>query len=380
MNILIIAFAKGGALTDYLSQLSNAVSGANSVTVMVPNYVEVEKFPREVAVVRFPFPSNVFRAMLQTSNPFLFRSLANKVKCISPDVIHMAFEPRFPFSFAWLLHRKYPVVTTIHEPKPLLVEAMRTFLLNRIQVMDNQLLIKFSDKIIVHGEPHRKYLLAQKVPSYKVEVIPHGDFSLYAHCQRSDVTVSETGNVLFFGRVVSYKGVDYLIQAGKLIKEHIADVAITIAGEGEFRKYEKLIGNDKTFVVLNRFIPDEEVAELFGKASVVVLPYIAGTQSGIISIAGSFKKPVVATDVGNSSEMVEDGETGFIVPPKNASTLAEAIIRLLKDDKLRQEMGENAYKMVRGKFSWNDIAQKTLEVYEEAIKAWERNPNNRSTG
>jgi len=380
MNILITAFARGGGLTDYVSQLSSVLSGTNNVTVMVPNYVDIEKFPRGVEVARFPFPSNVFSAILQTFNPFLLKSLTHEVNRISPDVIHMAFEPRFPFPFAWLLHRKYPVVMTIHEPKPLAVEAIRTFLLNRIQVMDNKLLIKFSDKVIVHGERHRRYLLAQEVPSHKVEVIPHGDFSFYTQYQRSDITPSESSNILFFGRIVSYKGLDYLIEAGKLIKEHIPNVTITIAGEGEFGKYEKLIGQDKTFIILNRFIPDEEVAELFGKASLVVLPYIAGTQSGIITIAGSFKKPVVVTDVGNFSDMVDNGKTGFIVPPKDAYALAEAIIKLLKDDKLRHEMGENAYKVVKEKFSWDDIAQKTLQVYKEAIKARERSPNKRSAG
>jgi len=372
MDILIVAFARGGALADYLSQLSGAASGTNDVTVMVPNYVEVEKFPRGVGILRFPFPSNIFSAILQTFNPFLLKSLTHEVNRISPDVVHMAFEPRFPFPFAWLLHRKYPVVMTIHEPKPLPVEAIRIFLLNRIQVMDNKLLIKFSDKVIVHGESHRRYLLVRKVPSYKVEVVPHGDFSFYTQYQRSDIKPLKSGNILFFGRIVSYKGLDYLIEANKLIKEHIPDVTITIAGEGGFTKYEKLIGKDKNFVILNRFIPDEEVAELFGKASLVVLPYIAGTQSGVITIAGAFKKPVVATDVGNFSEMVENGQTGLIVPPGNANALAEAIIKLLRDDKLREEMGENAYRMVREKFSWNDIARKTFEVYKEAIKARER--------
>lgn len=336
---------------------------------MVPNYVEIGKLPREVEAVTFSFPSNLSNAMLKAFNTFLFRSLANKVKHINPDVIHVSFEPRFPFFFAWLLHRKYPVVTTIHEPKPLPVEAIRTFLLNRIQIMDNKLLIKFSDKVIVHSERHRRYLLAQKVPSHKLEVIPLGDFSFYTQYQRSDIKPLESSNILFFGRIVSYKGLDYLIEAGKLIKEHIPNVTITIAGEGEFTRYEKLIGQDNRFIILNRFIPDEEVAELFGKASLVVLPYIAGTQSGIITIAGAFKKPVVATDVGNFSEMVDSGKTGFIVPPENANALAEAIIKLLRDDKLRQEMGENAYKAVKEKFSWDNIAQKTLEVYKEAIEA-----------
>jgi len=67
--------------------------------------------------------------------------------------------------------------------------------------------------------------------------------------------------------------------------------------------------------------------------------------------------------------MVEHGTTGFLVPPKDANALAEAIIELLNNDKLRQEMGENAYRVLSDKFSWDKIAQKTLQVYQEAIEA-----------
>ena len=161
-----------------------------------------------------------------------------------------------------------------------------------------------------------------------------------------------------------------MIEAGKLIKQQFPEITITIAGEGDFNKYKELIKGDSNFTICNKFIPDNEVATLFQKAAIVVLPYTDGSQSGIISIAGSFKKPVVATNVGNFSEMVENGKTGFVVAPKDATGLAKAIIKLLKNDKLRQEMGENAYSAIQERFSCDDIAQKTVCVYEEAIKIW----------
>jgi glycosyltransferase involved in cell wall biosynthesis len=76
---------------------------------------------------------------------------------------------------------------------------------------------------------------------------------------------------------------------------------------------------------------------------------------------------VVVTDVGSISEIVDDNKTGFIVPPRDSQALAEAVIRLLKDKKLRKEMGENAYKKLKEDFSWDRITEKTLEVYREAI-------------
>jgi glycosyltransferase involved in cell wall biosynthesis len=65
---------------------------------------------------------------------------------------------------------------------------------------------------------------------------------------------------------------------------------------------------------------------------------------------------------------VDDGVTGFIVPPRDTKALANAIINLLKDDELRKQMGENAYKKMKADLSWDKIAERTIEVYKEAIK------------
>lgn len=78
-------------------------------------------------------------------------------------------------------------------------------------------------------------------------------------------------------------------------------------------------------------------------------------------IVFGFKKPVVVTDVGAIPEIVDDGVTGFIVPPRNSEAPAEAIIKLLKDEKLRKQMGENTYKKLKTDLSWDNIAEKTIE-------------------
>jgi starch synthase len=111
---------------------------------------------------------------------------------------------------------------------------------------------------------------------------------------------------------------------------------------------------------------------LLQRSSVVVLPYIEASQSGVIPTAYGFKKPVVVTDVGSVPEAVEEGKTGFVVPTRDSEALAHAVIRLLKDEKLRRQMGENAYKKLKEDFSWDNIAQRTLEVYRKAIQARRR--------
>ena len=371
LRIALITFVARGAGAQYTAQLANALSKSNEVAVIVPNYANAQYFDREVRLVTLSIPLGLTRAMVKVSSPFFLQSLLKMITEMQPDVLHVVFEHRFAFPCAFLLYRKYPMVVTIHEPRAIPNRGrIANALVALIQYMNNRLVVEFSDKVIIHGIELAGCRLISKLPNHKVEIVPHGDFSFFA--PSGEIVEAQKNNILFFGRVVPYKGIEYLIQAGKLVRNQISDMTVTIAGEGNFAKYERLIKGDSHFIIYNRFISDVEVAQLFQKATLVALPYTDGSQTGIISIAGNFKKPVIATDVGSFSQMVENGKVGFIVPPRDASALAEAIIKLLKDDKLRQEMGENAHKAVKQKFSWDDIAQQTLKVYGEAIKLYER--------
>jgi glycosyltransferase involved in cell wall biosynthesis len=111
-----------------------------------------------------------------------------------------------------------------------------------------------------------------------------------------------------------------------------------------------------------------EVSHYFQSASIVVLPYIDASQSGVIPVAYAFKKPVIVTNVGSLTELVDDGKTGIIIPPKNTEKLAETIIKMLLDERNLQKMGENAYQKIVKDGSWDLIAKKTLDAYASIHK------------
>src|SRR5258707_5206877 len=115
----------------------------------------------------------------------------------------------------------------------------------------------------------------------------------------SPVVQEDERLLLFFGRIWEYKGLEYLIRAEPLISARVPDVEIVIAGRGEdFEKYRHMMVDPDRFVIDNETIPDDRVARYFGESSVVVLPYIDASQSGVVPIAYSFSKPVIATTVG----------------------------------------------------------------------------------
>ncbi|MFZ2035689.1 MAG: glycosyltransferase family 4 protein [Dehalococcoidales bacterium] len=364
---MLLSFTGFHTDMNYISRLGNSLSElSNDVTVVLPNYAKLKDIS-ELNKIIFSYPKGLFPALSEAMNPYLYQTLFHQINALAPDVVHVTFELRVPFFFIRMLHSRFPIVTTIHEPKGISHTLLKTALLNPMQELNVKLLARSSDSIILHGESHKSYLLTKKVPFDKLFVIPHGPFTLpnLTTKPRTDYRF----NVLFFGNINPYKGIEYLIKAGKQLSINLPDIVITIAGSGNFSRYSKLINNDKHFIVYNRFIPEQEAADLFQNASLVVLPYIDGSQSGNISLAGSFRKPVIATNVGNFAEMVINGKTGILIPPRDYSALANAMYTLLTNDLMRQEMGENGFNLFQ-KFTWGDVANKTMIVYQDAIHKW----------
>lgn len=180
--------------------------------------------------------------------------------------------------------------------------------------------------------------------------------------------IDKKKNVLFFGRISPYKGLEYLCKAMVKVKEQVPDATLTIAGGGkmyfDISSYEK-----KEWVkIINRYVGMEELAGLLQNSSLTVCPYTDATQSGVIMTSYSLCKPVIATNVGGLGEMVEDGKTGLLVPPKNIDALADAIISLLKDEDTLNQMAKNIKNdYFVGEKSWKVIAEKYIEFYKTIV-------------
>ena len=356
MKIMIITLNTYGGMIHYVSQLGNTLSKRDDVVIIAPVGVERKTFAKDVKIIELELGTVIKKFFINTlifTRPLKFLNTIYKEK---PDIIHCN-ECHLWLSLFLPFLIKFPIVTTIHDVNP--HPGSRKF----DQIIGKRMHIKFSDCLIVHGERAKRALKINK----KCYVIPHGDYSFFLN-YKNDVINEKENTILFFGRIEDYKGLEYLIRSIPYISTDFPDIKLIIAGSGDFGKYKNMILNDKNYEVHNRFIPDEKVPNFFQRAKIVVLPYIEGTQSGIIPIAYAFKKPVVVTNVGSIPEVVDGGKTGFIVPPRDEKALAEAIVKLLNDDKLRKEMGETAYKKMKEELSWDKIADRTAKIYEEVIK------------
>jgi glycosyltransferase involved in cell wall biosynthesis len=148
----------------------------------------------------------------------------------------------------------------------------------------------------------------------------------------------------------------------------VPNAKIVIAGEGEdFDRYRRLMVHPERIVVYNEYVSDDVRARLFQEASVVALPYIEASQSGVLPLAYMHMKPVVATTVGGLPEMVDDGRTGYLVPPRDEQALATAVVRLLRDPDLRRRFGLNGKRKLDEECAPADVARQTLAVYRRVL-------------
>lgn len=352
MKVCIIELVNNGGMVHYASQLCNhlSLSNANTKVYLVsPNGINEKIFDNRIVLKKIPsFGRHGYRIDL----------IMKYVSEIQPDIIHLTVIHPAIIPILPSLKRIAPLVVTIHDV--MLHSDQNNIFIN----MTTDIISKSADLNFVHGDKLKLQLIKNGISESKVSSIPHGDYSFFKTIHNKQIC-EENHTVLFFGRILKYKGIEYLIKAEPLVSSKFPDFKVIIAGDGDFTPYEKMIVNRNHFEIINEYLPDEMVSGLFQRASVVVLPYIEASQSGIVPIAYAFKKPVVVTDVGSLSEVVVDGVTGFVVPPKNSEYLADSISRILLDNKLKNSMGKAAYEFMGKNMSWEEIAQKTIGEYNK---------------
>lgn len=302
---------------------------------------------------------------------FVSLSLIRDIVEAKCHVAHLVLgEPWFNLCVPFI--RSFPLVTTVHDVRYHTGDRRSSIVPQAV----TDLGVKFSSGLIVHGSALKEYLCREfGTDPGTVFNIPHMNYSFYRYWENGPGQ-EEPNNILFFGSIWEYKGLEYLIKAERFLREKLDGFKVTIAGTGEsISKYKRHMIDVRNYEIINEFIPDEKVAALFQKASVVVLPYVDASQSGVVPLAFSFGKPVVATDVGSIPEAVDHGVNGLIVAPRDPRALAEAIIAILNNATLRDKMIEGAKHKAYVELSWTRIAEMHLNAYSQTLERFNRKHN-----
>jgi len=215
------------------------------------------------------------------------------------------------------------------------------------------------DLVFVHGERSRREFEATWPPT-RLAIIPHGDERLFSE---EPPPPADEARILFFGTWRKMKGLPVLMQAFDALAERRPEVRLTIAGapvpeDGEYARVLAWAGERGDRVeALPGYVPIEEVAGLFARARVVVLPYLTGYQSGVVHLAMTMRRAVVATAVGDLPDAVADGTTGLIVAPRDALALTDALERVVSDAAFAERLGAAGYARMLDGSDWPAVAE-----------------------
>lgn len=262
-----------------------------------------------------------------------------------------------------LLYRLFDkkMVLTVHDPFPHTGEtyARKTFNYKMAMRMVNHF-------VLLNNKQKDLFCEVYKVNPEQILVNRLGVYDNICAFVDNDCNGKHSShNVLFFGRISPYKGVEYLCQAMMKVKEQVPNATLTIAGGGKIYFDITPYQNLKWVKVINRYVGMEELAGLLQDCAISVCPYTDATQSGVIMTSYGMCRPVVATNVGGLEEMIDNGKTGLLVPPKDVDALADAIISLLKDDALRGNMEKRIRdEYFVGEKSWKAIAERYVKYYK----------------
>jgi len=240
------------------------------------------------------------------------RSLVRVAKIVGewrPDVFHAQdnYDPRL-----LLLSRPYPVVLTIHDVRPHIGApeiGLRRAIFRRAW-------IRSADRIVVHGDTLRSEAQTIFGPN-RLVVIPHGLDPL-----PRPLPIPSQPAVLLFGRMEPYKGLNVLLAAMDIVWAARSDLKLIVVGEGPDASR---IPSDARIDARIGYWPEAEVDALLASASLVVLPYLVGSQSGVGSLAVSRGIPTIVTNVGSLPDLTID--RSFVVPPGDPPALASAILQ-----------------------------------------------------
>jgi len=215
-----------------------------------------------------------------------------------------------------------------------------------------------ASRFFVHSQEDKRNLLGL-LPYSNVTVYPH-PINLHFPDPLGTKPRRAELEILFFGFVRHYKGLDLLIQAMGAFKGE--DVVLSIVGEfwkdkATFVDHINSEGLDDQIDIIDRYVPDDEVADFFHRCDVVILPYRSATGSAVIPLAYRYSRPVIATRVGGLPDVVQEGITGLLIHGGSPKEIEKAI-RFFRENK--HYFSKSNFKLIREQLTWEKFTKSLL--------------------
>lgn len=294
--------------------------------------------------------------------------LARLARALAADgtrILHLQWTPLplLDLSFVRTMRRRMPVVLTLHDTRP--YNAAR----GGPMVWGLEHLVRAVDAVIVHTEEGRARLVAAGLPGERVHRVPHG---LLEPGQAPEPNPRHPGRpleVLQFGQIKPYKGIDLAIAAlARLAPERRRDLRLRIVGRpqmdlGPLRHAIAAHGLEEVVELRPAFVSAAEMAALFARADLVLLPYRMIDASGVAMVAIAHGRPVVASALPSFVELFGEGRGARLFPPGDAAALARILDELATRAEAVVRLAAEMRALRAAIPSWTEIGRATVAIY-----------------
>jgi glycosyltransferase involved in cell wall biosynthesis len=360
---------KGHKVTVYTTDLGNTPhSRLNIQNTVVLDGVTVYYFKNISNILAFKHHIFLPLGMIQI--------MRRSIKCY--DVVHInGFRELHNVAVSYYATKNHvPYVLQAHGSLPRVMNKRRLKWI--YDVLFGYRLLKNASRVIALNHSEAEQYRAMGVPEEKIAIIPNGiDLSEYVNLPpegafRRTFNIPENMKIiLYLGRVHKTKGIDLLIRAYAHLRNKMRckDVFLVIAGPddgylGEARALANSLGLCGS-IIFTGFISNEDKLKALVDAEVFVTPSFYGFPMTFLE-ACAVGVPIVTTNLGETLEWINEN-VGYITQP-TPQNLAEAIHRIVSDDRLRRKFSENCTKIVKSEFSIEKVVEKLEKLYEEVVE------------
>ena len=229
-------------------------------------------------------------------------------------------------------------------------------------------LIKRVDAVVSVCKQSSHELLKGGFSRERIAEIPNG-VDINRFVQRPHRQLPESPTITFVGRLDRYKGVAFLLEAFKKIVSQCSNARLLIVGTGpdetDLKKRVHQLNLEENILFLGK---REDIVSLLLDSDIFVLPTLSEGMSNVLLEAMSCGLPVVTTSVGGNCDLIRNGHNGILVPPGDSDALAEALMEILQNTALAQQLGDEARRTVQAHYSLEVVSDSYLALYNKI--AW----------
>jgi glycosyltransferase involved in cell wall biosynthesis len=387
MNICLVSTGyppeDGGGIGTYISNLAQGLKalGHNIFVITQTRNLEKEEVIYGISVYRaksryIPWLENYFPGLAWSI--FVSRKIKELDMKYGIDLIE--FPNWEGVGFCYLLRKKRkPAVTRLHTPyfETLSIDKNKAKISfgDKFTCWMEKTAVRKSDFLTSSTECHKSFMeKAYQIDMNRIKLLPLGIQLL--PLKESPLESPDVLKVLYVSRLEKRKGTLTLLEAVPEVIKSFPNVEFIFIGKDRphapngkyFREYffEEFKDYSSRVKFLG-YVSNEELRDYYYKSDIFVVPSVYESFGLIYIEAMAYGKPAIGCGAGGIQEVIVDGVTGFLVPPSDSGLLAQRILELLKNEKLRLEMGKNGRKRAESMFSRDKMVKRTADLYLEAI-------------